>query len=90
VPQYGAILTLAVFSAFEFHRAELFASCSTEPHLGTDHERQDLLWKFNLSANERTKVLHSLDIYNLNSYSLFGTEESLMETMAQREILFRQ
>lgn len=52
-------------------------------------EHQDLLWKFNLPVSERTKVLRSLDRYNLNSYSLFGTEESLMETMAQREILFR-
>lgn len=52
-------------------------------------ENQDLLWKFNLPVSERTKVLRSLDRYNLNSYSLFGTEESLMETMAQREILFR-
>ena len=51
-------------------------------------ENQDLLWKFNLPASERTKVLRSLDLYNLNGYSLFGTEESLMETVAQREILF--
>jgi hypothetical protein len=54
------------------------------------NEDQDLLWKFNLPAIERTKVLRSLDLYNLNGYSLFGTEESLMETVAQREILFRQ
>ena len=52
-------------------------------------ERQDLLWKINLPVSERTTVLRSLDLYNLNGYSLFGTEESLMETVAQREILFR-
>lgn len=52
-------------------------------------ERQDLLWKFTLPASERTTVLRDLDRYNLNSYSLFGTEESLIETVAQREILFR-
>jgi hypothetical protein len=52
-------------------------------------ESQDLLWKFNLPASERTTVLRSLDLYNLNGYSLFGTEERLMETVAQREILFR-
>jgi len=54
---------------------------------GTDD--QDLLWKFNLPASERTTVLRILDLYNLNAYSLFGSEESLMETVAQREILFR-
>lgn len=52
-------------------------------------EIQDFLWKFNLPASERTTVLRDLDRYNLNSYSLFGTEESLMETVAQRKILFR-
>ena len=50
---------------------------------------QDLLWKFNIPASERTTVLRTLDLYNLNAYSLFGTEESLMDTVAQREILFR-
>jgi hypothetical protein len=52
-------------------------------------ENQDLLWKFNLPASQRTTVLRILDLYNLNAYSLFGSEESLMETVAQREILFR-
>lgn len=51
-------------------------------------EIQDFLWKFNLPASERTTVLRDLDRYNLNAYSLFGTEEGLMETVAQREILF--
>ncbi len=51
-------------------------------------EEQDLLWKFNLPSDERRKVLQALDRYNLNAYSLFGSEESLMETVAHREILF--
>lgn len=54
-----------------------------------ESETQDLLWKFILPASEHTTVLRELDRYNLNGYSLFGTEESLMETVAQREILFR-
>ena len=52
-------------------------------------EYQDILWKFNLPAIERITALRELDRYNLNGYSLFGTEESLMETVAQRDILFR-
>lgn len=47
---------------------------------------QDIVWKFNLPASERAKVLSLLDAYNLNAYSLFGSDESLMETMAFREL----
>jgi hypothetical protein len=50
-------------------------------------KNQDLLWKFTLPASEREKVLRKLDLYNINSYSLFGSEESLMETVFIREFL---
>lgn len=50
---------------------------------------QDLLWKFTLPASERHKVLRKLDDFNLNAYSLFQSEEALMETLATREIDFR-
>jgi hypothetical protein len=43
------------------------------------------LVKFNLPSTERVKVLKFLDAFNLNAYSLFGSEESLMETIAIRE-----
>jgi FRG domain len=48
---------------------------------------QDFLWKFNIPTSERVKLLKSLDAHNPNAFSLFGSEESLMETMALREIL---
>jgi hypothetical protein len=51
---------------------------------------QDLLWKFNIPTSERLKVLKFLDAHNLNAFSLFGSEESLMETMALRELEFRE
>lgn len=51
---------------------------------------QDVCIKFNLPWTERDKVLKILDSYNLNAYSLFGSDESLMETMALREITFRK
>ena len=54
-----------------------FARCDTN---------QDPLWKFNIPYSERLKVLSLLDGYNINALSLFGSEESLMETMALREI----
>jgi hypothetical protein len=44
------------------------------------------LWKFNLPSGERLKVLGQLDDMNLNAYSLFGSEESLMDTIALREM----
>ena len=50
---------------------------------------QDVLWKFNIPYSERLKVLKLLDSYNINALSLFEVEESLMETMALREIHFR-
>ena len=48
-------------------------------------EGQDLLWKFNIPVSERFNVLQKLDEMNLNAFSLFGTDESLMETLALRE-----
>jgi len=54
----------------------------------TDSAHQDVLWKFNIPWKERLKVLKLLDAYNLNAFSLFGSEESLMETTALRELEF--
>jgi len=47
--------------------------------------RQGICWKFTIPATERTKVLRLLDAYNVNAFSLFGSEESIMETLAARE-----
>jgi hypothetical protein len=41
---------------------------------------QDFLWKYNLPSCERLEVLRMLDAYNLNAFSLFGSDESLLET----------
>jgi hypothetical protein len=53
-------------------------------------EAQDLLWKFNIPTAERLKVLRLLDERNINAFSLFGSEESLMETLSMRELHFRE
>ena len=50
--------------------------------------QQGFCWKFTIPAAERRKVLKELDEYNLNALSLFGSEESMMETFAAREFLF--
>jgi hypothetical protein len=53
-----------------------------------DETYQDFLWKFKLPWSERIKVLKMLDTYNLNAFSLFDSEDSLMETMALRILQF--
>lgn len=69
---------------FVSHEAQAFAG---PDHL--DHPNFELN-KFNIPATERLKVLKKLDDYNLNAFSLFGSEESLMETMAIREMEFEE
>lgn len=43
--------------------------------------RQDFLGKFVIPSTEREKILGLLDQYNLNAFSLFESEESLLETL---------
>jgi FRG domain len=50
---------------------------------------QDFLWKFDIPWGERLKVLKLLDDYNLNAFSLFESEECLMDTLALREMQFK-
>ncbi len=47
--------------------------------------RQDYVWKFDLPATQRVAILKSLDQYNLNAFSLFDSQEALLETMWLRE-----
>jgi hypothetical protein len=49
-------------------------------------DTQDRLWKFILPSSERDAVLNELDRFNLNAYSLFGSEDSLVETVAMRHL----
>jgi hypothetical protein len=50
---------------------------------------QDELWKFNIPTSERAKILKRLEQYNINAFSLVGSEDSLMETLSVREIYLR-
>lgn len=54
------------------------------------HPKQDRLWRFDLPLSEREKVLGVLADYNLNAFSLFGSEESLLETLWLREHVLRR
>ena len=65
---------------------DVFARGDSQPH----NFQQDVLWKFTIPSTERLKVLKLLDEFNLNAFSLFESEESLMETMALRELDFQE
>ena len=43
---------------------------------------QDLLWKINIPISSRVKFLAKLHKMNINSFSLFTTEDSLLATLA--------
>jgi FRG domain len=45
-------------------------------------------FKIDIPASERVKALMSLDVMNINAYSLFNTEDSLMRTLSRRASLF--
>jgi hypothetical protein len=47
---------------------------------------QGLVTKYTLPVSDRVKVLKELQRMNVTAFSLFGSEESLMETLAYQEI----
>jgi hypothetical protein len=63
-----------------------YVYCNHEEAFERNESGQDLLTKYVMPRSERAKVLERLNIMNINSYSLFGHEESLMETLAYQEI----
>jgi hypothetical protein len=48
--------------------------------------QQDFLWKIKIPASERIEVLRFCDKVNLNGFTLFDSEEGLLEMQAMREI----
>jgi hypothetical protein len=76
--------TICITRKGEIRFASHQEATSHEEEIGSP-PAQDLLWKINIPATERLKVLKLLEQHNLNAFSLFGSEESLMETLAIRE-----
>lgn len=60
------------------------------PHEGVFYQKdslqQDLLWKIIVPASERLTVLSYFDKFNLNEFTLFDSEEGLLEMLATRVI----
>lgn len=50
---------------------------------------QGELFKMSIPIEERRTALKHLDLMNINAFSLFGSEDSLVRTVARREMLFR-
>ncbi len=51
--------------------------------------RQDLLFKFTLPGDLKDKIMSKLYEMNINAFTLFSSEESLMATEAYKEIILR-
>lgn len=71
------------------HRDESVYYASHETVFGQNDIRQDLLWKFNIPVSERAKVLMHLKRMNINAFSLFGSDDSLLEELATTEFVLR-
>jgi hypothetical protein len=56
-----------------------------ESAFSENRQDQDLLWKFNIPDKESRNTLLYLDQHNINAYSLFGSEDALMRTVAFRD-----
>lgn len=63
--------------------------CNYESVFIENRQDQDLLTKYIMPASEYLTVLKSLDLMNINTYSLFDTEESLMNTLAFRKLFLK-
>lgn len=73
----------------QFNKENIFF----EPHesaIKRNVPKNNRIIKFTLPTTERMKVLKLLDSVNINAYSLFETEEALLETVAIREIDFSE
>lgn len=51
---------------------------------GARNHRQDVLIKITLPSKERHRVLRELNDFNINDFTLFQTEDSLVRAMATK------
>ena len=65
---------------------ESYVYSSHEAAFSDNKSEQGALTKYTLPVSERTKALKQLYRMNVTAFSLFGSEESLMETLAYQEI----
>ena len=63
-----------------------YVYCNHEEALSAQIVSQDSLTKYVVPTSERIKFLEKLDLMDINAYSMFRDESSLMQTLAYREI----
>ena len=63
---------------------------SHQEALSRKRYNQKYIWKFNIRASEKKKVLRILDSVNINAFSLFQSVESLMATAAARYFFLKE
>ncbi len=63
-----------------------YVYCSHEEAFNRNNDEQDVLIKFVIPRTEKSKVLKKLHMMNITAHSLFGSEESLLETLAYQKI----
>lgn len=73
---------------FKWIDGERYYQCH-EDVLSADNTDQDILWKFTIPITERVKVLRRLFDYNITPYSLFATEDALIETLKIKELFLK-
>lgn len=76
--QQGEYTVCAQYSEQVWHLA------SHSSVFGKGDDYQDRLWKFSVPATEAAAVMKRLDEYNINAFSLFQSEEALLQTIARR------
>lgn len=75
------ICTLGAHSSIKY--------ASHEDVVARNSENQDLLWKFNIPVSERRDFILQLERMNITPFSLFASEEKLMEDIYLSEIFLR-
>lgn len=68
---------------------QIFFARHEDVYENIEEQPIEILTKYIIPSTERGKVLRSLEIYNVSAYSLFGTEESLLETMFLHEYVLK-
>jgi hypothetical protein len=68
----------------------IFSSHEDPYFIDDEKNHRAYIMRYIIPASERARALHSLDAYNINAYSLFGSEESLLETIFMRRYIDAQ
>jgi len=71
-------------------KGKLLRYASHEAVADREDKGQDLLWKLIIPISERADFIEHLQWMNINPFSLFETEESLMEDICLSEMFLRK